>query len=180
MADGENTSKIEALRLLDAFEKSGAKTFDLTITDCEGRKVHFRHRLTPYRLRWMMPDLLRNSAMLRHNVIVRPRTTAGIEHIQLDDLTAETVERVKPIAFLCLQTSPGNYQTWVAVRDAGDPDFARRLRKGTGADPTASGATRVAGHPNFKDKYAPNFPCVEITHLAPGRIASKDELEGQG
>jgi hypothetical protein len=180
VADQENTPKIEALRLLDAFEKSGARTFDLTITDLDGRKVHFRRQLTPYRLRMMMPELLKNSATLQHNVIVRPRTIAGIEHIQLDDLTAEAVEKVKPAAFLCLQTSPGNFQAWVAVRDSGDPDFARRLRKGVGADPTASGATRVAGHPNFKDKYAPDFPRVEITHLALGHIVSKDELEEQG
>ena len=66
------------------------------------------------------------------------------------------------------------------VRNNSDPDFVRRLRKGAGADPSASGATRVAGHSNFKDKYAPNFPVVEITHLAPGRIVSTDELEGQG
>src|SRR6202035_2957764 len=107
IADGENTSKIEALRLLDAFEKSGAKTFDLTITDREGRKVHFRRQLTPRRLRLIMPELLRSAATSQHNVIVRPRTAPGIEHVQLDDLTAEAVERVKPIAFLCLQTSPG-------------------------------------------------------------------------
>jgi len=61
-----------------------------------------------------------------------------------------------------------------------DPDFARRLRKGAGADPTASGATRVSGSINFKDKYAPNFPRVEITHLEAGRIARKDELEAMG
>lgn len=142
--------------------------------------MHFRRQLTPGRLRLIMPELLRSSATLQHNVIVRPRTVSGIAHVQLDDLTAEAVERAKPIAFLCLQTSPGNYQAWVAVRHSSDPDFTRRLRKGVGADPTASGATRIAGHPNFKEKYAPNFPRVEITHLAPGRITSRDELEGQG
>ena len=101
-------------------------------------------------------------------------------HVQLDDLDAEAIERVRPVAFVCLHTSPGNYQAWVAVRGNDDPDFARQLRKGAGADPTASGATRVAGHPNFKDKYAPNFPVVEITHLVPGRFVTSGELEGQG
>jgi hypothetical protein len=175
-----NTNLFEALRLLDAFTRAGAKTFDLTITARNGGKVDFRRQLTPDRLQHMMPDLLKHSVTLQHNVIVRPRTAPGVEHIQLDDLTAQAIEKVKPAAFLCLQTSRGNYQAWVAVSDCGDPDFARRLRKGAGADPTASGATRVAGHPNFKDKYVPNFPIVEITHLAPSRIASKDELEGQG
>jgi RepB DNA-primase from phage plasmid len=59
--------------------------------------------------------------------------------------------------FLTLETSPGNFQAWAAVKDAPDKDFVRRFRKGAGADATASGATRVAGSVNFKDKYGPEF-----------------------
>jgi hypothetical protein len=54
------------------------------------------------------------------------------------------------------------------------------LRKGTGADPTASGATRVAGSFNFKDKYAPVFPRVAIYQANPGRLADAAELERLG
>jgi RepB DNA-primase from phage plasmid len=55
--------------------------------------------------------------------------------------------------FLTIETSPGNFPAWLALPGMEDKDFARRLRKGTGADTTASGATRVAGSVNFKDKY---------------------------
>ena len=55
-----------------------------------------------------------------------------------------------------------------------DKDFARRVRKGTGADATASGATRVAGSLNFKDKYAPDFPRVTIREARPGQLTSAD------
>jgi hypothetical protein len=65
---------------------------------------------------------------------------------------APAMERLKPYAFLGLQTSLGNYQVWVAMTEISDVDFARRLRNGTGSDPTASGATRVAGSQNFKAK----------------------------
>jgi hypothetical protein len=177
---GQNTSQIEAERLLEAFVKAGAESFDLTITSRDGGKVYFRRDLSAGRLRQMLPDLLLRSLPLEHNVILRPRTAGGIEHVQLDDLGAGAIERVRSVAFVCLHTSPGNYQAWVAVRGNDDPDFARRLRKGAGADPTASGATRVAGHPNYKDKYAPHSPVVEITHLAPGRLVTSGELEGQG
>jgi hypothetical protein len=54
------------------------------------------------------------------------------------------------------------------------------LRKGAGADDTASGATRVAGSLNFKDKYAPDFPTVQIAHSAPGLMASTGQLESMG
>jgi hypothetical protein len=54
------------------------------------------------------------------------------------------------------------------------------LRKGTGADPTASGATRVAGSLNFKDKYAPEFPRVAIRQANLGRVTEAAELERLG
>ena len=59
-------------------------------------------------------------------------------------------------------------------------DFARRLRKGTGADPSASGATRISGSLNFKTKYAPAFPMVEITHAIAGKITTAEELASAG
>jgi len=43
-----------------------------------------------------------------------------------------------------------------------DREFARRVRRGAGADITASGATKIAGSLNLKDKYAPDFPRVTI------------------
>jgi hypothetical protein len=167
---------VEALRFLEAFTSTGAISFNLTITARNGEKLYFRRDLPPDRLRRMMPDLLKTSAPLERNLMIRPHPAPGIVYVQLDDLTAEAVEWIKPAAFLCFQTSPGNYQAWIAVRD-GNPDFTRRLKKGMEADPGASGVTRLAGYPNFKDKYAPDFPRVAITHLAPGRIATKDELE---
>ena len=61
----------------------------------------------------------------------------------LRDPSNSAPARVQPVAFLVLNTSPGNHQAWVAVSDLGDADFPRRLKKGAGADPTASGATRA-------------------------------------
>jgi hypothetical protein len=89
------------------------------------------------------------------------------------------VEKLRPASFLILRTSPGSYQAWVAVADA-DEDFARRLRKGAGADLTASGATRVSGSLNFKEKYAPTFPPVETAFTSPGRMTSRAELKAIG
>src|SRR5271169_5526285 len=89
-------------------------------------------------------------------------------------------KRLAPPAFFTLQTSPANFQAWIAMSGAEDKDFARRLRKGTGADATASGATRVAGSLNFKDKYAPDFPRVAIEQAQPGRKTTAAELERLG
>lgn len=61
------------------------------------------------------------------------------------------------------------------IADPHAKDFARRLRKGSGADATASGATRVAGTTNYKRKYEPDFPTVAILNTAPGRVVSASQ-----
>ena len=97
---------------------------------------------------------------------------------------ATGMSRVGEAAFLTLETSPGNHQAWIAVSGLPTPaeakDFARRLRKGTGADLTASGATRVAGTSNYKRKYEPEFPTVTIADSVPGRIMMPAQLESLG
>ena len=68
---------------------------------------------------------------------------------------------------MVLCTSPGNFQAWVAVK------VRRRISpgdsQGAGADPSASGATRISGSLNFKTKYAPAFPAVEISQANPAK-----------
>jgi hypothetical protein len=59
-------------------------------------------------------------------------------------------------------------------------EFGRRLRKGAGADPAASGATRIAGTTNYKRKHEPDFPKVKIVDATPGRIVTQAELESLG
>jgi len=172
----QNTPYEVARRMVEAFASVGVKTFDLTLTTRAGEKSDFRRALTGERLAHTLSRLLAIAETRQQNVIVRPYS-AGAALVQLDDLkTAAAVARVQPVAFLVLKTSPGNHQAWVAVSDPGDADFPRRLKKGAGADPTASGATRVAGSVNFKDKYAPDSPRVVLAHFAPARVVTVQEL----
>jgi len=164
--------------MLDLFASLGAPTFDLTRTDMDGHKRSFRPAQSLEALRRWMPSLLSSVTQWQHNLIVRPKqSTAAL--VQLDDLRGTRLERVRSAAFLILTTSAGNHQAWVAVRECG-PDFARRLRQGSGADPSASGATRVAGSLNFKRQYAPNFPMVQILDANPQRTVTQGELEALG
>ena len=125
-----------------------------------------------------MPHLLDSAVQRRHNVIVRPKR-APVELVQLDDLSGAVLERLRAAAFLILATSAWNHQAWLAVRDC-DAGFARRLRQASGADPAASGATRVAGSVNFKRKYAPDFPTVRVLEGTPQRTVTRAELEALG
>jgi hypothetical protein len=164
--------------MLDTFAGLGVDSFDLTQTDIDGNLRSFvpAQRLQP--LRHWVTSFLESAIMRQHNVIVRPRGGTA-ELVQLDDLSEAALERFGHTAFLIVATSARNYQAWVAIREC-DADFSRRLRLGSGADPSASGATRIAGSINFKRKYAPDFPTVRISGMNPNRATSREELEALG
>jgi hypothetical protein len=170
---------VKALNMLNAFAGVGVQVFDVTFTNLVGEKTGFRAGRSIDALRQIITPLLQDTTAKQHNVIIRPRKPNRGELVQLDDLNHQAAQRIQPLAFMVLCTSPGNYQAWVAVTDA-PADFARRLRKGTGADPSASGATRISGSLNFKSKYVPAFPLIEITHVNPSLMVSASELEGRG
>ena len=173
----------EAQRMLDTFASVGATHFDLTHTNIDGVKRGFRPEQSLAQVKNSMPKLFPGAAARQNNIIVRPLSKT-IHFVQLDDLDAGGLGRVGEAAFLTLETSPGNYQAWVAVSGLDTPegakDFSRRLRKGAGADHSASGATRVAGTTNYKRKYEPDFPTVRIGTTAPGRIVATDQLGAMG
>jgi hypothetical protein len=181
-AMGESSDKnrhSEALAMIDTFASVGATRFNVTLTTRNGDKDWFRRNVAVAELRRLLPEMLNTAASRERNVIVRP-LGPDVAFIQLDDLKADKLPALAASAFLSLETSPGNFQAWVAVPGHEDKDFARRLRKGTGADATASGATRVAGSLNFKDKYAPAFPRVSIHAAHHGRQVTAAALEKLG
>jgi hypothetical protein len=169
----------KALDMLAAFASVGVRAFDVTFTDLAGAKVGYRPNRQVDELRRVIGRHLQETTARRQNFIIRPRGNRQAELIQLDDLAEGAAAAITPLALMVLCTSPGNYQAWVAVKDAPE-DFARRLKKGAGADPSASGATRIAGSLNFKTKYAPAFPTVEITRANVGQVVTAGELESRG
>lgn len=156
--------------------------FDLTHLNIEGEKRGFRPHQSIFQLKNSLPKLFPGAIARQNNIIVRPHSDTA-QLIQLDDLNADGLERVRDVAFLTLQTSPGNHQAWIAASGlkGGEEtkEFARRLLKGVGADPSASGATRVAGTTNYKRKYEPGFPKVRILDASPGRIVTQADLDSR-
>ena len=170
----------QALELLQAFASVRVKAFALTLTDLEGKKLpqgYYSH-CSLEQLRHTLGPMLRAATAHQHNVIVRPAKSESVELVQLDDLAEPDLGRLSPVSLVVLRTSPGNGQSWVAVEDA-TPDFARRLRQGTRADTSASGATRIAGSRNFKAQYAPHFPTIEILASHPGNVVPRAMLESR-
>lgn len=169
----------DAHRMLDVFASVGATHFDVTFLDIDGAKRGFRASQSARQMKNSLPKLLPGLTERQNSLVVRPvsDTTALI---QLDDLNAEALQRVKDVAFIALATSPGNHQAWIAKRGLADKEFARRLRKGVGADLSASGATRLAGTVNYKRKYAPYFPTVTTISATPGHVVAREHVESLG
>jgi hypothetical protein len=175
-----NPAALQARAMIDAFTSVGAEHFDVTWTTRQGEKSNFRRHVSAENLKHFLPQLIASAEKHERNLIVRPVSRRAV-FIQLDDLGKEGMERLKSVAFLGLETSPGNYQAWVAMPGgACDKEFARRLRKGAGADETASGATRAAGTLNFKEKYAAAFPRVQLAYSSPGLMTSAAQIESIG
>jgi hypothetical protein len=177
--DGTKAAQRAARAMLDTFASVGATSFNLTWTNSAGEPRRSRKGVSLAEITHTMPGMLDSAIADRRNLIVRPYGT-GISFIQLDDLTADKLPRIAPAQFLLIETSPGSYQAWLALPGTHNKEFARRVRRGAGADLTASGATRVAGSLNFKDKYAPDFPRVVIRDARPGRKVIVAELEQLG
>lgn len=198
------TNLDEASRMIDTFASCGATSFVVTKLELEWpshKKAKWGKHYSLESLREKLPGIVRTAAvrhpmrlpdgqevMAGENVIIRP-TGPNVAFIQLDDLkTPEQLERVRQAAFIIHATSPGNCQAWLAVSGVPDDKEAfktlmRRVRAAVGVDTndkSASHATRLAGTENFKTKYGPDFPTVQIVEAHPGRIMSPEQLEQMG
>jgi hypothetical protein len=189
----------EAQRMLDAFISVGADRFHVTFTNLREEETGFFKTRTVPSMRYNLPAWVQRSSKLQpialpakekeqeetivagENFIIRPYTPPAVVLVQLDDLEQKQLERVRDAAFLILRTSPKErgYQAWLAVK-GGDREFTSRLKRGTGADLSASGSVRMAGTGNYKRDYKMNFPTVAIEEVHPGHIVTQAQLEGMG
>jgi hypothetical protein len=189
----------EAERMLNLFTSVGAREFAVTKTELEWpghKKVKWGKTYSAAELSRLLPAMVRTAAerkpiaasdgrivLAGENLIVRP-VGPDVVFVQLDDLSGEQLERVRPASCLIINTSSGNYQAWIAVsgvEKTSSKDFVRRVRKAVGGvDESASGASRIAGVENWKEKYLPEPPIVSIVYPMPGRVMTPEQLQGMG
>lgn len=164
----------EAKAMLSAFASVGATHFDVTLKNEQTGEICFDRHRTANGLSLSLTCLLYQAERDGLDIIVRPLAKTPL--IQLDDLAASSVERVRAFAFVVIETSRTNFQAWLAVTDA-DETTARRLRAATGADLHASGAVRLCGTVNHKKEHAPDIPTVRLIEAQPGHTTTAAELE---
>ena len=173
-----NQNVVAAFEMLDAFVSVGCRRFDVTELDLHQKLVPegWRPGRNVAAMRLMLPHFVPLVWDLHHNLILRPVRSAQTVLAQLDDIGGAVLDRMRSRAFLRIETSPGNYQAWLSIA-GGNDGLVRRLVKQVGCDWNASRAVRLAGTPNCKPEYAPDFPCVRIVDVQLGRQVKPAELD---
>jgi hypothetical protein len=191
----------EATRAVEAFESVGCKMFKAVFVGIypiagEAEKLGSEPKqngasITGAEIKLRLPQYIKCNQEQNHNVALR----AWGAIIQVDDCTAEIMERLKPFAFLITETSPGNYQVWLAlpksftgadgkISEQGKALRTRLLKKfeenKEPANGGAYGSTRLPGTLNIKEKYQGSFPQIRVVYVAPSRIVAPEELEQAG
>jgi hypothetical protein len=146
----------EAADAIKAFESVGATSFDVTMrNEATDEKEIYEQSVTGDRLRAgkLLEYLARNEAA-PESFIMRPR---GARLIQIDDADARTLERLKPFAFLTVETSHENFQAWLALSPQTTEPELKQIRarllehlQPSGANGGAYGAVRWSGSINHK------------------------------
>ncbi len=182
---------------LEVFESVGAFSFEVThLHDPSPRKNKNRNYEAvdggDFRAglpRYLEMNRVEQAGGEYWSMAVRPRSERVVFWL-VDDATRETCERLRAVSLLQIETSPGNYQSWLAVGDESEKKeldvlrgrFLREVSR-TGGNGGSFGALRWPGSFNHKPERKQadgSQPAVRIVHLEMGCITTVAELESMG
>ncbi|MDQ3474141.1 MAG: RepB family DNA primase, partial [Acidobacteriota bacterium] len=199
----ENESISEARKLVEAFTSVGVDQFKTVFISCVSLTGDYRclnsEDVGASALRGRLADYVRRSERQQQSVCLRPmnpelkqddKVCSQGALIQVDDCTPEILERLAPYSFLTVETSPSNFQAWIALprgvtegkRVAVRERLLRQLKE-TGANGGAFNSVRLAGSLNAKEKYRGadgRLPRVRLCDVAPGLVIAPDVLDAAG
>lgn len=167
-----------AIEAVEAFASVGIESFLLLWVNAKNKKQGHKPDCGIAELRERAGEWLKKAEEHQVSLVVKPMP-GPVPLFQLDDLDEAMMQAVKPLAFLILETSPGRFHGWFAVR-GGDLPFWRRVKKKTSSDKSSAGASRISGTRNFKEKYAPFYPRVRTIHIAASLFVTPAAFEALG
>jgi hypothetical protein len=171
--------------MLTAFEKIGVNYLQVTLIS-DSNNIGFSKPLPPHQIRRKLPTWL--SVHSHESLILSPGPPedGNTLIVQLDDLPAATVRQIRSFVFCETETSSENYQVFIAISDGNHYDtkeIRRRLIAVTKADSGASGAFRIAGSFNAKEKHRRadgSYPRVRLIWVNHGHTVTVEELNTAG
>jgi hypothetical protein len=167
----------DASMLLTCLAESGCQQVGVTSLDTSGRMTGYQ-KTHPLRMANHIDSWLTSAENRKRSVIARPEPKNA--WFQTDDITTTRAVELADVATFAIETSPNKAQVWFRLSESDRENHARihaRLIAGMSADPSASGAMRLAGSLNFK--YQPP-PRVKLLYANPDREVTETQLEAAG
>ena len=160
--------------------------FDLALTTGDGSIEKFQSALNPQASLEQLPHLLQEADEKNLNVMIHPLAHGRPGEpalVRLDDLDPEGLSRVKPYAFLTLETRPGRYQCLLAVAQGNWRSDAtlRRLVAADQGNGKTNSFVRMAGSKNAEPEsgqIAGGYPRVKLIEGVTGHLITVHQLEG--
>lgn len=180
----------ECLQALDAFVSVGADVEQALLIDDTMPKDdadRWTCKLDAGELAARLPWVVSKADEHGWSAVVRMSENV----LQLDDVAADVVDVLRPYSFLNIETSPGNYQSWLAFKDEDDKaavagrlvEGLRQMFPGSGVNRGSGGATRWPGTRNYKPSRRAadgSWWTVRIHSMQAGRYVTPMELEDDG
>ncbi len=176
---------LHAKQMLLAFRGTNLHELDVCWLDETTKKAaRYKYALSAEEVENKLVEMLLDQEINRHSIALRPRAKEGFTYLQLDDLTGETIKKLKAYAFIAVQTSdmskkPTAFQAWLCLENCGK-SVLDELKQRLGADYHATGSVRMAGSINFKKTYDPDFPTVAVTYANCGQVLTIQDLKQHG
>jgi len=177
----------EAELLIAIFSSVDRDSFDLVLTDEDGRAVERVPALSLPALVDRLPQLL-EPEVESLNVVVCPIARDGPNTpalIRIDDLGADEIDTILPYAFLTLELAPQNYQCWLAIaKSPGLSTAALGRHLGLAESMSeANAAVRLAGSRNVSPEHRQadgSYPRVKLVEARIGLLNKVKQLESAG
>ncbi len=186
-----DTAADQAAATVEAFQSVGATRFKVVFLNAKpvsGQSACVgSEEVSAANLLAKVESYIKRSEQQSESVCLRPQDGALI---QIDDSDASTLALLQPFSFLTIETSPGNFQAWIALHPDTNEDKRREIRdrllrrlKETGANGGAFNSVRLPGALNAKEKYRASmgeYPRVKLVRVMRGRFVTQIELEHAG
>jgi hypothetical protein len=181
----------QAAATVEAFQSVGATRFKvvfLNVKPVSGQSACVgSEEVNAANLLAKVESYIKRSEQQSESVCLRPQDGSLI---QFDDCDADTLALLQSFSFFRNETSPANFQAWIALHPDIDEETRRTVRerllrrlKDTGANGGAFNSVRLPGTLNAKEKYKATFgeyPRVKLVGVTLGRFVTQDELEHAG
>jgi hypothetical protein len=171
----------EAELMTALFQSVDSAVFDLALSTDNGEIVESVVSLVPHELLGRLPDVLQRAEENHVNVMIRPVDQArphDPQLIRLDNLGSEDLHKVSRSSFMTLETSPNQYQCWLAV-DKKDWSNASLLR--AEAETSVNEFVPLAGSKSVGSQFRRlngQYPRVRLVEGVAGLLATPRQLQG--